>query len=120
LKKKFKECWGFDCINSGGEIFGSWAGVFPGVSFYFYVATGSIDYGHFPSYLVRAYGTPANPKKTPMAKVFLAPAVNDPDLVMVPDGQVSETFNDIQTKRHYEIVQDLFKPRIERLLNGKP
>ena len=99
LKKKLKECWGFDCINSDGKVFGAWADGLPGVSFYFYVATGSIDYGHFPSYLVRAYGTPGTPRKPPMAKVFLAPGVNDPPLQLVPDDQVGESFDAIQKKQ---------------------
>jgi hypothetical protein len=100
LKKKLKECWGFDCINSDADKdFGPWADGLPGVSFYFYVANGSIDYGHFPSHLKRAYGTPGSPKKPPMAKVFLAPAVNAPRLDSVPDDEISETFDAIQKKR---------------------
>ncbi len=99
LKKKLKECWGFDCINSPGQTFGTWAEGLPGVSFHFYVAQGSIDYDHFPSYLVYAYGTPQKPRKPPMAKVFLAPAVNDPDLKNVPDDQVIESFDAIQEKQ---------------------
>lgn len=91
-----------------------------------------------------------------MAKVFLAPAVNDPDLINVPDDQVIESFDAIQKKQqaalsayeklrleldplldskkgdwetevkkhhlkqHYEVVQDLLKPRIERLFTKKP
>jgi hypothetical protein len=92
-----------------------------------------------------------------MAKVFLAPAVNDLDLINVPDDQVIESFADIKKKQpaalsayeklrleldpllddpdpntwatavkkhhlkeHYEVVQDLLKPRIERLFTKKP
>jgi hypothetical protein len=156
LKKKLKECWGFDCINSDGKFFGAWADGLPGVSFHFYVAKGSVDYKHFPSYLVRAYGTPAKPRNPPMAKVFLAPGVNKPPLQSVPDDQVGESFDAIQKKQaaalsdyeklrlvldnkldekqgawetevkkhhlkeHYEVVRDLFGPRIERLFAGKP
>jgi len=97
-KNRLKECWGFDCINSEGQIFGTWADGLPWVSFYFYVALGSIDYGNFPSHLIYAYGTPQKPRKPPMAKVFLAPAVNDPDLINVPDDQVIESFDAIQKK----------------------
>ena len=98
-KNRLKECWGFDCINSEGQIFGTWAAGLPGVSFYFYVVLGSIDYGNFSSHLIFAYGTPQKPKKPPMAKVFLAPAVNDPDLINVPDDQVIESFDAIQKKQ---------------------
>jgi hypothetical protein len=157
-KSKLKQCWGFDCINSDGQKFGTWADGLPGVSFYFYVASGSIDYGHFPSHLIYAYGTPQKPRKPPMAKVFLAPGVNVPDLGFVPDDQVIETSDAIKQKQqakqvlsayekmrfevdplldakkgewasavkkhnlkgHYELVQDLVKPRIERLFTGKP
>ncbi len=155
-KNRLKECWGFDCINSEGQIFGTWADGLPWVSFYFYVALGSIDYGNFPSHLIYAYGTPQKPRKPPMAKVFLAPAVNGPDLINVPDDQVIESFDAIQKKQqaalsayeklrleldplldskkgdwetevkkhhlkqHYEVVQDLLKPRIERLFTKKP
>ena len=34
-----------------------------------------------------------------MAKVFLAPAVNGPDLINVPDDQVIESFDAIQKKK---------------------
>jgi hypothetical protein len=118
LKKKLQECWGFDCINSDGKFFGAWADGLPGVSFYFYVATGSVDYGHFPSHLVRAYGTPGNPKKPPMAKVFLAPGVNDPPLQSVPDDQVGEPFDAIQKKQaaalsDYEKLRLVLDPKLD-------
>jgi hypothetical protein len=128
------------------------------VYFYFYVASGSINYGHFPSYLKYAYGTPQKPKKPRMANVFLAPGVNVPDLQYVPDDQVIESFDAIQLKQqakqalsayeklrlqldplldpkkgdwatevkkhnlkgHYELVQDLLRPRIEGLFTAKP
>ena len=83
LKKKLKECWGFDCINSPGQTFGTWAAGLPGVSFYFYVAKGSINYGHFPSHLIFAYGTPQKPKAHPafrggwLASITLNPCVED-------------------------------------------
>jgi hypothetical protein len=100
LKKgKLKEFWGYDCINSGGQTFATWAAGFPGVSFYFYVATGSIGYGHFSSYLIQAYGTPRKPKKPPMARVFLTPATNVPDVISVPDSQLAESFDDIDQKQ---------------------
>jgi hypothetical protein len=117
LKKKLRQCWGFDCINSDGELFGGWADGLPGVSFYFYVAMGSVDYGHFPSHLVRAYGTPGNPRKPPMAKVYLAPAVNDPPLQSVPDEQVCESYDAIQKKQaaalsDYEKLRLVLDPKL--------
>jgi hypothetical protein len=123
LKKKLSECWGFDCINSGGENFGAWADGLPGVSFYFYVATGSIGYGHFPSHLIRAYGTPGTPKKPPMAKVFLAPGVNDPPLQSVPDDQLNESFEAIQKKpvaslSDYEKLRLVLDPKLDSKNKG--
>ncbi len=85
-----------------------------------------MNYGHFPSHLVRAYGTPANPKKPPMGKVFLAPAVNDPPLQSVPDDQVGEPFDAIQKKQaaarsdYEKLPRSSIQNSMERKENGRP
>src|SRR5262249_45994467 len=110
LKKKLKECWGFDCFNRPPDVkdgLGPLADGLPGVDFYYYVAQGSIDYGHFPSHLVRAYGTPKSPKVPPMANVYLAPAVNAPPLESVPDDEIRETNSDIVKKKAHSGYEKL-------------
>jgi hypothetical protein len=82
-----------------GKDFADWAKAkdLLGKLIYFYAANGTIDnakgYKQVPSYFVEVYG-----KKPPMANVFLALAVKDPDLKGVNDDEVKESLEDIQKK----------------------
>jgi hypothetical protein len=107
FKDQVKECWGYDCIYGDMTRYTTWMDKHHAQhSLFFYLGTGS-SYNRkqgatrqFRDLWTFAYGTPGNPKKPALDKVFLAPATTQPvgDLECFSDNQVFATYDGLLTK----------------------
>jgi hypothetical protein len=117
-KDQLRECWGFDCLYSPGQVWRDWARAQSGMPLYFYFGTGTSPGkgADVLGFWKRVYGTPKSPLPlgARMLNAHLAPALLGAEM----DSVAFQSSEDIKRKaraaNRYEEIRREVDPLLDK------